>query len=260
MSPAKKPTAKSSASKTKSGAAKSKPSASRKSSASKTKSGTSKKSSKESAKSKSSAKKTAAQSKASKPKSKAASTKASSSRSSKSDKSSGAGPKKTPASSSRSKTSARSGATKKAPGRTGSGKTTQSSARSTRARPVKFDAKALAAIRERLTKEREDLKQQIVEIDEESFEGTQSDLTGEAAIDEDFADAGTATFDRERALSLQNNSRDLIGQIDRALERIEDGTYGSCDRCGRPIDAARIKALPHASLCMDCKRREERAR
>ena len=259
MSPAKKPTAKSSASKTKSGAAKSKPSASRKSSASKTKSGAAKKKPKESAKAKSSSKKTAAQSKASKPKSKAASTKASTSRGSKSDKSSGTGSKKTPASSSRNKTSARA-ATKKAPGRTGSGRTTPSSGRSTRPRPVKFDAKALAAIRELLTKEREDLKQQIVEIDEESFEGTQSDLTGEAAIDEDFADAGTATFDRERALSLQNNSRDLIGQIDRALERIDDGTYGSCDRCGKPIDAARIKALPHASLCMDCKRREERAR
>lgn len=258
MSPAKKPTAKSSASKTKSGAAKSKPSASRKSSASKTKSSAAKKKPKEPAKAKSSSKKTAAQSKASKPKSKAASTKASTSRGSKSDKSSGTGSKKTPASSSRNKTSAR--AATKAPGRTGSGRTTPSSGRSTRARPVKFDAKALAAIRERLTKEREDLKQQIVEIDEESFEGTQSDLTGEAAIDEDFADAGTATFDRERALSLQNNSRDLIGQIDRALERIDDGTYGSCDRCGKPIDAARIKALPHASLCMDCKRREERAR
>lgn len=128
------------------------------------------------------------------------------------------------------------------------------------ARPAKFDAKALAEIRAQLTKERAELSQQVVDIDEESFEGTQSDLTGEAAIDEDFADAGTATFDRERALSIQNNIKDLIGQIDRALERIDEGSYGSCERCGKPIDAARLKALPHASLCMDCKRREERAR
>jgi DnaK suppressor protein len=133
-------------------------------------------------------------------------------------------------------------------------------ARRAAARPAKFDAKALAEIRAQLTKERADLGQQVVDIDEESFEGTQSDLTGEAAIDEDFADAGTATFDRERALSIQNNIKDLIGQIDRALERIDEGSYGSCERCGKPIDAARLKALPHASLCMDCKRREERAR
>jgi RNA polymerase-binding transcription factor len=92
------------------------------------------------------------------------------------------------------------------------------------------------------------------------FEKTQSDLTGEAGFDEDFADAGTATFDRERELSIQNNIRDLIAQINRAIGRIDEGTYGTCERCGRPIDAPRLKALPHALLCMDCKRREERAR
>lgn len=97
-------------------------------------------------------------------------------------------------------------------------------------------------------------------MEEDSFEGTQSDLTGEVGLDEDFADAGTATFERERDLSLQNNIRDLIDQITRAIRRIDDGTYGTCERCGRPIDAARLKALPHALLCMDCKRREERAR
>jgi DnaK suppressor protein len=79
-------------------------------------------------------------------------------------------------------------------------------------------------------------------------------------VNEDFADAGTATFDRERDFSIRNNIRDLIDQITRALRRLEDGTYGSCERCGKPIDAARLKALPHALLCMDCKRREERAR
>jgi DnaK suppressor protein len=127
-------------------------------------------------------------------------------------------------------------------------------------RPAKLDAEALAQIRSRLTDERSDLGRQIEEIEQESFQGTQSDLTGEVGLDEDFADAGTATFDRERALSLQNNMRDLVDQISRAITRIDEGSYGTCERCGRPIDAARLKALPHALLCMDCKRREERAR
>ena len=128
------------------------------------------------------------------------------------------------------------------------------------ARPVKFDKEALAKIREQLEAERADLQQQENELEETSFEGTQSDLTGEVGLDEDFADAGTATFDRERDLSIRNNIRDLIAQITRAIRKIDEGTYGRCENCGNPIDAQRIKALPHALLCLDCKRREERTR
>jgi RNA polymerase-binding transcription factor len=128
------------------------------------------------------------------------------------------------------------------------------------ARPAKFEKGDLAEIRRRLEDERAELEHRIEEIEATVFEKTQSDLTGEAGFDEDFADAGTATFDRERELSIQNNIVDLIEQINRAISRIDQGTYGSCERCGRPIDASRLKALPHALLCMDCKRREERAR
>jgi RNA polymerase-binding protein DksA len=128
------------------------------------------------------------------------------------------------------------------------------------ARPAKLDAETLKKIRTQLKEERADLVRQQEELEEDSFEGTQSELTGEVGLDEDFADAGTATFDRERDLSIRNNIRDLIDQIDRAIRRIDENNYGSCERCGRPIDAARLKALPHASLCLDCKRREERVR
>jgi RNA polymerase-binding protein DksA len=127
-------------------------------------------------------------------------------------------------------------------------------------RPAKLDAEALKKIRAQLQEERADLVKQQEELEEDSFEGTQSELTGEVGLDEDFADAGTATFDRERDLSIRNNIRDLIDQIDRAIRRIDENNYGSCERCGQPIDAVRLKALPHASLCLDCKRREERVR
>jgi RNA polymerase-binding protein DksA len=128
------------------------------------------------------------------------------------------------------------------------------------ARPAKLNAEMLRKIRQQLQGERADLVRQQEELEEDSFEGTQSELTGEVGLDEDFADAGTATFDRERDLSIRNNIRDLIEQIDRAIRRIDENSYGSCERCGKPIDAARLKALPHASLCLDCKRREERVR
>lgn len=109
-----------------------------------------------------------------------------------------------------------------------------------------------------LEKEREELRRQQNEIDRAHENGGGD--SGEGGIDEDYADAGTATFERERDLSIRNNIEDLIDQTTRAIARIDDGTYGTCERCGKPIDAARLKALPHALLCMDCKRREERAR
>lgn len=127
-------------------------------------------------------------------------------------------------------------------------------------RGARLDAKALASIRAGLEAEKADLVRRQAELEQDSFDGSQSDMTGEVGLDEDYADSGTATFDRERDLSIRNNIQDLIEQTDRAIERIDAGTYGTCERCGRPIEAARLKALHHAVLCLDCKRREERAR
>ena len=145
------------------------------------------------------------------------------------------------------------------PARGGGSKRTARKSTSRR-RAAKFDKAQLAAIREELVSERSGLQGQLDELSQDSFDGTQSELAGEVGVDDDFADAGSATFERERDLSIQNNIRDLIDQTTRAIQRIDDGNYGICERCGNPIEAARLKALPHALLCMDCKRREERAR
>jgi RNA polymerase-binding protein DksA len=127
-------------------------------------------------------------------------------------------------------------------------------------RAAKFTPDQLKKLRASLEEKKVELVQRQKELDEASFDATQSDITGEVGLDEDFADAGTATFERERDLSIRNNIRDLIDQVERAVIRIDDGKYGSCERCGDPIDATRLRELPHASLCLDCKRREERAR
>ncbi|MGH2736952.1 MAG: TraR/DksA family transcriptional regulator [Actinomycetota bacterium] len=128
------------------------------------------------------------------------------------------------------------------------------------AKPANFSKAQLDDIREQLKAERANLEKEIAELEQVALEGTQSEVTGEVGLDDDFADAGSATFERERDLSIANNIRDLLDQIRRALVRLDEGSYGTCERCGNPIDAARLKALPHALLCMDCKRREERAR
>jgi DnaK suppressor protein len=123
-----------------------------------------------------------------------------------------------------------------------------------------FTAKELAELRQALLDERVEVEAQLKELEESSFSTPQSELTGEAAFDEEFADAGTATFERERDLSIENNSRDLLVKIEKALARMDDGAYGLCERCGRPIEKARIKALPYATLCIKDARASVRPR
>jgi DnaK suppressor protein len=81
--------------------------------------------------------------------------------------------------------------------------------------------------------------------------------SGDGAGD-DQADAGTKTFEREHEMQLANNARELIEQNRRALVRLDDGSYGVCESCGRPIGKLRLQAFPRATLCMSCKQLEER--
>ncbi len=75
---------------------------------------------------------------------------------------------------------------------------------------------------------------------------------------DDQADAGAKTFEREHELALTQNARELLEQTERALARIDAGTYGVCESCGKPIGKARLQAFPRATLCVTCKQREER--
>jgi RNA polymerase-binding protein DksA len=81
--------------------------------------------------------------------------------------------------------------------------------------------------------------------------------SGDGAGD-DQADSGSKAFEREHEMTLANNSRDLLAQIRRALQRIADGSYGSCESCGNPIGKRRLQAFPRATLCVACKQRAER--
>ena len=110
--------------------------------------------------------------------------------------------------------------------------------------------KELDDLRERLLAEQTELQEQLTTIEEQTFAASQSDLSGEVSFDEENADAGTFTFERERDLSIENNVRDLMRKIQRALVRMDEGTYGICSRCGKPIEKARLKALPYVDLCI----------
>jgi RNA polymerase-binding protein DksA len=74
----------------------------------------------------------------------------------------------------------------------------------------------------------------------------------------DQADMGATSFERDQEIIVVQNEREKLAQIDRALSRIADGTYGICESCGNPIGKMRAMAFPRATLCMTCKQREER--
>jgi RNA polymerase-binding protein DksA len=76
---------------------------------------------------------------------------------------------------------------------------------------------------------------------------------GDIQFDDESGEGATATVDRERDLALSAQARQEIEEIDYALTKIVNGTYGTCERCGQPIPKARLKAIPHARLCVACK-------
>jgi DnaK suppressor protein len=75
---------------------------------------------------------------------------------------------------------------------------------------------------------------------------------------DDPADAGSKAYERDLELALTQNTRRLLEQGERALARIDAGTYGVCESCGQAIGKARLLAFPRATLCVACKQREER--
>ena len=89
--------------------------------------------------------------------------------------------------------------------------------------------------------------------------GTLSDETGEDAVyDNHLADTATETYDRELDYTLEENSQHVLSEIDAALRRIEEGTYGICTNRGEQIPVERLEARPYATLCIDCQREQDR--
>jgi DnaK suppressor protein len=113
----------------------------------------------------------------------------------------------------------------------------------------------LAEVRKELEEEATGLRADLARVASEIAERL-GDAVGDAG--DDPADAGAKAFEREQELALTQNAQDLLLQTERAFERIDAGTYGVCESCGKPIGKARLMAFPRATLCVECKQREER--
>ena len=84
--------------------------------------------------------------------------------------------------------------------------------------------------------------------------GSIEDETDDETTDNHIAETATVTVDREIDYTLEENSEHVLAEIEGALKRIEEGTFGVCVNCGKPIAEERLAAIPWATYCIDCKR------
>jgi DnaK suppressor protein len=111
-------------------------------------------------------------------------------------------------------------------------------------------------IRAALDERREQLQAEYDQTLAEIAELQRDRLTDSAGDDQ--ADTGTKTLEREQEISLANNLLERINQVERAIDRLGEGNYGWCERCGNAIPVERLAAFPSATLCVSCKQLEER--
>jgi DnaK suppressor protein len=117
----------------------------------------------------------------------------------------------------------------------------------------------IAACRERLVAERDRLVHAVGHLHDENA-GSIEDELGEVStggVDNHMADTASATYERELDSVFEEGAQHVLGEVEAALARLEDGSYGSCDACGKPIGAERLAAIPWARLCIDDQRRAE---
>jgi RNA polymerase-binding protein DksA len=111
--------------------------------------------------------------------------------------------------------------------------------------------------RDALLQERQRVQAAIENLREEN-PGSITDETGEDAVfDNHLADTATVTYDRELDYTLEESAEHVLAEIDAALKRIDDGSYGVCTNCGKEIAPERLDARPWATLCIDCQRLRE---
>jgi RNA polymerase-binding protein DksA len=111
--------------------------------------------------------------------------------------------------------------------------------------------------KQRLLDERARVQEALHYLHQENA-GSRQDEREEIPSDNHPADVATSTVNREIDYTLEENEERVLGAIDTALERIEEGTFGTCRSCGQQIAVERLEALPYTTQCIDCKRREER--
>ncbi len=110
----------------------------------------------------------------------------------------------------------------------------------------------LKEFKAQLEAERQRLSELIEEHEQELEEARLTETSADRSPDPGSAEAGSMKFEYEKELSIERNSVDLLHKVERALERVDDGSYGICEVCGSEIPIARLEVLPYATMCVTC--------
>ena len=122
-----------------------------------------------------------------------------------------------------------------------------------------LNKKELAEYRKMITKRKNEILDSISRISEDTLKKSQKDASGDiSGYTFHMADVATDNYDREFSLGIASNDRRFLYDLEDALKRIEDGTFGICEECKAALTKARLKALPYARLCLTCQKKKEK--
>ncbi|MEG6585975.1 TraR/DksA C4-type zinc finger protein [Dendrosporobacter sp. 1207_IL3150] len=123
-----------------------------------------------------------------------------------------------------------------------------------------MNSKQLEQFKNDLEQEKKRLISQISRLEETGIGDSMSDSLGELSVyDNHPADIGDELFERSKDTALRDNEHIILENVERALEKIDDESYGHCDKCGKEISVERLEAIPWANTCMSCQQDMERA-
>lgn len=127
------------------------------------------------------------------------------------------------------------------------------------AKKKRFSKKELNFYQEKLFNLRDEIYTQMQDLSEETLRKSQKEMSGDfSGYSIHMADVATDNYDREFNLGLVSNERKVLLEIDEALNRIKDSSYGICLKCEEHIDEARLNAIPYARYCKACKEKLEK--
>jgi RNA polymerase-binding protein DksA len=119
-------------------------------------------------------------------------------------------------------------------------------------------AAELERFRKQLEAEEHKLLQEMREVAGNKARSADAEVVLEiSGYDDHPADMASETFEKEKDEALMESVQDSLARVRNALGKIKRGTYGKCDSCGKPITIKRLKALPYATLCVECQGRRE---
>ncbi|MCD6219282.1 TraR/DksA C4-type zinc finger protein [Candidatus Calescamantes bacterium] len=120
--------------------------------------------------------------------------------------------------------------------------------------------KDIVILKKKLLDMREKIKEELEELENDIMNKSLKEASGElSSYSIHFADLGSDASERDTEIEAMETERNIMEKIEEALKRIEEGTYGKCQSCGNEIPLSRLRAIPYATLCKECKMKEEKS-